>query len=310
MGGGVQKLINKYNIEKIKHFYYTWPGIWSYFIPEYDSDKDIEEQFKTWWYRKKRIIHFLEIIDRYTSFERDWKYISENSKKGFHDKMEYLYQLYHRWVIVKTMHFAVLKKHVNPILKETWWRLVIWYNSSLHQASKKKTFQSKMHTSGDENTLWLMYFGDSTQSWSHYLKNSIQTNFSELYLSNSTNSNIVPSFQTWAPESWDLSYDLENIRKDSINGTIWGGIVSHFFWNDFSSFRRYNRAYEHDIRVNSMNFIDCKDTHEFPDFVWRFVSDNLECSPSSVRFVWEDWTIPREYWYVDTRNKRSLKIEN
>ena len=179
-GGGVQKLIDNYNIEKIKHFYYTWPGIWSYFRPEYNSDKDIEEQFKTWDYRKIRIKDFLEIIDSYNKFKNEWRHIKEKTKKRFKRKMEYLYQLYHRWVIVKAMHFAVLKKHVNPILEETWWRLFIWYNLSLYEASKKKTSQSKMPLDGEVIALDT-YTGDYTHSWNQYLKNSNQTTSSEVY---------------------------------------------------------------------------------------------------------------------------------
>ena len=242
----------------------------------------------------------MEIIDRYTSFERDWKYISENSKKGFHDKMEYLYQLYHRWVIVKAMHFAVLKKHVNPILEETWWRLFIWYNLSLYEASKKKTSQSKMPLDGEVIALDT-YTGDYTHSWNQYLKNSNQTTSSEVYFLNNVNIDFIPSFQRWAPESWDLKYNLENINWNSsvIAGT--GTITSNFFWNDFSWFSDFHSGYEHDIRVTSSEFIDCEDTHEFPSTNYYHHNNNLECSPSSVDFIWEDWPVSPEYWYIDTR---------
>ena len=310
-GEGLQKLIDKHKIEHIRNFYYTAPSEWAYFWPKDKSGKNIEKEFRTWRFRNQSIRLYLEIIDRYTSFERDWKYISENSKKGFHDKMEYLYQLYHRWVIVKAMHFAVLKKHVEAFIEETWWKLELWYNLSLDNASKKKTFQSKASLGGEENIPWDTYSGDSILFWSQYLKNSIQTNSREVYLLSNANSNIVPSFQRWAPDSWDLRYDLEEISRNSVNNTSWGIIVSHFFWNDLSWFNDFHSGYEHDIRVDSENFIDCLETEEFPN-TFPFYSDVLECANSSVRFVWEDWVVPRNFWYIDTRyedeNKKVFTI--
>ena len=296
----IQDYIEKYNVIETFDYFYSWPDTSAYFTPE--EGKTIKEQLETWKFRKKVIgdlLRSLEYVEKKEAWEfkddityedfYEWEEL-ESRRKHYEEttkqEREYLYQIYHRWLILKAMKLVLKKKDAELFLKDTWVALEKALNISARMAVieslEKKNSHSQVHLNGDGNIPFTTSYEDTDGYLNQSSKESIQKNMSTSSFSN------LPTLQSWAPEYIDLSYNLE----DPNNGTI----KSFFLWWDHSWFNNEHSWYEHDIRVTSKNFIDCKETN----VISVLFSDVTECDIDSIDVKWENTTL-RNFWYIDTR---------